>query len=132
MKNLFVLLFSALSILALSSTSPADLPPYGALHIINLPAIADDLDITFTQPGATPINVLGSQLGHTPGASSVTISAADAAYHFSNNGFNAQNPVNIKIGLLDETGDTITDPGPVTGSFTMNPNGDTVVNYGSM
>ena len=133
MKRLFFLIMAATSMLMMASAADvAEIPPYGALHITKIPAIAVDVDITFSQAGASTIHVLGSQLGYTAGAGTIVISASAAAHHFSAAGFNPQLPVIIKIGLLDETGDAFTEPEPVTGSFTMNPNGTTVVDYSAL
>jgi hypothetical protein len=130
MKNSLTLFLCIASLLLFSAVSNPAPPPYGGLHIINIPAEASDLGVSFFQPGATTINVLGSQLGYTKGAGTIYISAANAAQHFGNNGFNAQGEFHTKISLLDETGDAIAEP--VIVDFFLNPNGDTELSYSGL
>lgn len=131
MKRLLFFLIAASSMLTLSSTTDrSDALPYGALHIINIPGIADDVVVSFFQSGANSLSVHGSQIGYEPGGATITLSASSVAQHFSQAGYNPENAISIKITLLDETGDTMNDP--TVGSFYMNPSGPTVIDYTSL
>lgn len=129
MRNLKILMWVAGIILMMSAARPNETPAFGNLYLVNLPSQAADIEIEFTQAQATPISVLGSQLGYTQGAGTLLIPVKTAAVYFGNAGFDSQKPIWIKIGLLDETGDAISTPGVVVISFNLNPDGPTVINY---